>query len=60
MLLVVPSFLFVAVNLLKFELGADAPYDALAPVINPAHPLANILVAAVVILGPIAAVVLIL
>jgi hypothetical protein len=56
--LITPSLVFVAVNLLKFELGVDAPFDALAPVIDPATQLANLLVAAVVILGPIAAVVL--
>jgi hypothetical protein len=55
-LLVGPSVVFVAVNLLKFELGVDAPYDALAPLIDPSSQLANLLVAAVVILGPIAAV----
>ncbi|MGH2693019.1 MAG: hypothetical protein ACRDHM_11040 [Actinomycetota bacterium] len=57
-LLVLPSVVFVAANLLKFELGIDGPYDFLAPVIGPSSSVNGPILAAVVILGPLAAVVL--
>lgn len=57
-MLVLPSVVFVAVNVLKFELGIDGPYDLLAPVIGPSSSVNGPILAAVVILGPLAAVLL--
>ncbi|MGH2711733.1 MAG: hypothetical protein ACRDH9_11080 [Actinomycetota bacterium] len=58
LLLVLPSLVWVVANVLKFEMGVDAPYDFLRPVIGPGTELAEMAVAAVVILGPLAAILL--
>ena len=56
--LVLPAALFLAANLLKYNLGWAGLYDALGPFANPGGELADRVVSAIVLLGPtIAAVV---
>lgn len=56
--LVVPAVVFVIANVLRFELGVAAPYDALEPVIRPAAAWAQRVVDVFVFIGPLAAFVL--
>ena len=51
-LVVLPSLLFVVLNMLRWELGLLEPYEALRPVVQPTSELANAILAAVALLGP--------
>lgn len=53
--LVLPALVFVAANVLKFQLGVDGPYDTLELVLDPRPPLAWVLVQALVLAGPVIA-----
>lgn len=58
LLLLVPALVFVTANELKFQLGVDAPYDALEPVLDPRPLLARVVLQALVLAGPVIALVL--
>ncbi|MGQ0668756.1 MAG: hypothetical protein ACT4PO_03615 [Actinomycetota bacterium] len=55
LILLFPALLFVAANLLKFELGLPFLYDLVEPVVNPRAPAFHAVLAVVVIGGPVAA-----
>ena len=53
--LLLPAIAFVAANVLKYELGVDALSDALGSFAEPGEGLINMVVTALVILGPVIA-----
>ena len=53
--LLLPAIAFVAANVLKYELGVDALSDALGPFAEPGEDAGNVVVTALVILGPVIA-----
>lgn len=54
-LLVVPAILFVAANVLRYNLGVIGPYTALEPVLSPGGGAMDWVLGVVVILGPMTA-----
>lgn len=53
--LLVPGFVFVVMNILKFELGVDQPYDALEPIFVPEGAVLAVLANVIIVVGPVAA-----
>jgi hypothetical protein len=53
--LLMPGLLFVVMNILKFELGVDQPYDALEPAFVPEGAVLATIVNGIILLGPVAA-----
>jgi hypothetical protein len=56
--LVLPAVAFVAANVLKYGLGVDAPSNVLGPFAEPGEGVPNVVVTALVLVGPVVAVAL--
>lgn len=53
-----PAVAFVAANVLKYGLGVDAPSNVLGPFAEPGEGVPNVVVTALVLVGPVVAVAL--